>query len=401
MNDERTDMGEPTRREFLKRAGLGAVAGGVAPGLAVRELRAGSAARGPWIRTPRPRPVAISSANGLESVGRAMRVLEDTGDTLEAAVSGVNLVEADPDDMTVGFGGLPNAEGVVQLDSQVWHGPSRGAGAVAALEGFVHPSRVAVAVMRYTDHVLLVGEGAARFARELGFEQTELLTDATRRRWLAWRAGLSDRDDYLAPEESGEPVTGFEDPGGPGAVEPAEEERAGSLDPAEGARSSWDGVRPWGTIHLAAVNAEGEVSAVTTTSGLFFKVPGRVGDSPLPGCGCYADADVGAAGSTGRGEAVIKTVGAHTIIEEMRRGAHPTDACLTALRRVVAWTVEDRLLLPDGRPNFNVNYYAVNVNGEHGAAALWSGSRHAVHDGTEGVARDSAYLFERERESDR
>lgn len=383
-------MSTPTRRDFLRRLGAAAGAGTLAPAWTARELRADtSTVRGPLIRTRRATPVAISSANGLPAVERALEVLREGGDTLEAAVSGVNTVEADPADYTVGYGGLPNADGVVQLDSQVWHGPTRGAGAVAALEGYVHPSRVAVAVMRYTDHVLLVGEGAARFAREMGFEKADLLTEASRRRWLRWRAGLSDEDDYLTPEESGEPIEGFDDPGGPGATRPEEPETTGM-------RESWDGVRPWGTIHCGVVSAAGEVSAVTTTSGLFFKVPGRVGDSPLPGCGCYADNDVGAAGGTGRGEAVIKTVGAHTIVEEMRRGAHPQDACLTALRRIVDWTVEERLLREDGRPNFNVNYYAVSRDGKHGAAAIWSGSRHAVHDGKEGRLADSAYLFQSE-----
>ena len=150
-----------------------------------------------------------------------------------------------------------------------------------------------------------------------------------------------------------------------------------------------------GTIHCSAVDAAGNLSAVTTTSGLFFKVPGRVGDSPLPGCGCYCDNDAGAAGSTGRGEAVIKTVGSHLIVEEMRRGAHPTDACLTALQRIVDWTVEIRLLDETGRPNFNVNYYAVNKRGETGAAAIWSGRQHAVNDRRGNRLLDSAYLFER------
>lgn len=391
-------MKDSTRRDFLRSVGLAAGAGAVAPALATHGLRAADGrAAAPLVRVRRATPVAISSANGLAAVGRAAETLAETGDTLEAVVGGVNLVEADPDDMTVGYGGLPNADGTVQLDSQVWHGPTRGAGAVAALEGFRHPSRVAVAVMRYTDHVLLVGEGAARFARQMGFEREDLLTEESRRRWLEWRARLGEDDDYLTPEESGEPVRGFRDPGGPGALRPEPEERTGLLGPGEGAESSWDGARPWGTIHLSAVSAEGEVSAATTTSGLFFKVPGRVGDSPLPGCGCYCDADVGAAGSTGRGEAVIKTVGAHAIVEEMRRGEHPTDACLTALRRIVNWTVEPRLLREDGRPDFNVNYYAVNVRGEHGAAALWSGSRHAVHDGREGRIEDSAHLFESDR----
>jgi N4-(beta-N-acetylglucosaminyl)-L-asparaginase len=257
---------------------------------------------------------------------------------------------------------------------------------VAALEGYVHPSRVAVAVMRYTDHVLLVGRGAARFAAEMGFERTDLLTERSREEWLEWRASLSDQDDYLTPGESGEPVTGFASPGG---LQPA------AADDAVGMLDSHDGVRPMGTIHCSAVDTAGDLSAVTTTSGLFFKVPGRVGDSPLPGCGCYCDNDVGAAGSTGRGEAVIKTVGAHLIVEEMRRGAHPTDACLTAVRRIVDWTVESRLLDEIGRPNFNVNYYALNKRGETGAAAIWSGQRHALNDGKDNRLVDSAYLFER------
>ena len=385
-------MTDSTRRDFLRTLGIAAGAGTLAPALGGGRLAAAELpGRGPLIRTRRAPPVAICSANGLRATERAMEVMRAGGDTLEAAVDGVNIVEEDPEDYTVGYGGLPNADGVVQLDSQVWHGRTRGAGAVAALEGFKNPSRVAVAVMRYTDHVMLVGEGAARFAREMGFEETELLTEASRRRFLAWRARLSDRDDYLTPEQSGEPIESFRDPGGTGATEEEDGEPGGMA-----MLHSHDGVRPWGTIHCTAVNGEGEVSSVTTTSGLFFKVPGRVGDSPLPGCGCYCDGDVGGAGGTGRGEAVIKTIGAHVIVEEMRRGAHPTDACLTALRRIVDWTVEDRLLTEDGRPNFNVNYYAANVAGDHGGAAIWSGSRHAVHDGTENRLADSAYLFERE-----
>lgn len=383
-------MSGPTRRSFLRRLGVVTGAGVLSPGLAAAKLAGVEAGSGwgPLIRDGSAvRPIVISSANGLRATDRAFRVLEAGGDTLEAIVSGVNIVEADPDDMSVGYGGLPNADGVVQLDSQVYHGPTRGVGAVAALEGFALPSRVAVAVMRYTDHVLLVGRGAARFAREMGFEETDLLTDRARRRWIEWRSRLSDRDDYLAPSQSGEPVTGFQDPGGPGAVD-------GDAD-VQGFINSADGGRPTGTIHCSAVDANGDLSAVTTTSGLAFKVPGRVGDSPLPGCGCYADNDVGAAGSTGRGEAVIKTVGAYLIVEEMRRGAHPTDACLTALRRIVGWTVEKRLLDEAGRPAFNVNYYALDKKGETGAASLYSGARYSVNDGRENRSSDIAFLFQR------
>lgn len=399
---------DETRRAFLRKLGIGtAGAGAIASGGLLGPLleghrggegRSAAGASGPLIRDgSATRPVAISSANGLPATERALAALEEGHDTLEAVVSGVNIVESDPEDMTVGYGGLPNHLGEVQLDSQVWHGPTRGAGAVAALEGFPNPSRVAVAVMRYTDHVLLVGGGAARFAREFGFEEKDLLTDAARRRWLRWRARASEDDDYLSPEQSGEPIRDFEDPGGPvGDEEGGEGGSARSADDADRELVGGpDGSRPWGTIHCSVVNAAGEISGVTTTSGLFFKVPGRVGDSPLPGCGCYVDNDVGAAGGTGRGEAVIKTLGAKTIVEEMRRGAHPTDAALTALRRIADWTVEDRLLDERGRPNFGVRYYALDKQGETGSATMWSGGQHAVNDGRENRLVDSAYLFER------
>jgi len=382
-------MGKLSRRRFIRSAGAVAGASALAPAVLGREVSAaGPRPVGPLILDgAATEPAAVSSGNGLRATETALEAVHGGLGTLEGVVSGVNRVEEDPEDQTVGYGGFPNAHGVVQLDSQVYHGPTRGVGAVASLEGYVHPSRVALAVMRYTDHVLLVGRGAARFAAEMGFEGTDLLTAESREVWLEWRAGLSDGDDYLTPDESGEPIEGFSDPGGAGTAA-ASDETVGMLD-------SYDGVRPMGTIHCSAVDRAGNLSAVTTTSGLFFKIPGRVGDSPLPGCGCYCDNDVGAAGSTGRGEAVIKTVGSHLIVEEMRRGAHPTDACITALRRIVDWTVEDRLLDDTGRPDFNVNYYAINKRGETGAAAIWSGRQHSVNDRLGNRLVDSAYLFER------
>ena len=363
-------MGRPTRREFLKAgtvAGLGVLGGDL---LAPQSLsgqerveRAGQA---------QGRPVVVASANGLGATERAMQLLDQGADTLEAAVAGVNLVEADPEDTSVGFGGLPNGLGIVQLDASVMHGPTRGAGAVGALEGFKQPSRVAMAVMQYTDHVFLVGEGARRFAFEMGFTEEELLTARARQAWLRWRASLNEDDDYLIPEQSEEGVEGF-----------------GLLD-------AWDGKRHYGTINCCALGGNGELSGVTTTSGLAFKVPGRVGDSPIIGAGLYVDDDIGAAGSTGRGEAVIKSCGSMLVVENMRRGAAPTDACLEALRRIVHFTEERRLIDEQGRPNFNVNFYAVNKRGEHGAAAIWSGSRYAVFDKSGNRREDSAFLFERQ-----
>ena len=378
-----------SRRDFLRSAGAGlgaAALGGLHPS---RTLEAAA-----LTRTPATRPVVIASANGLEAVRHALLTLEGGGDTLEAVVEGVNLVELDPEDTSVGYGGLPNEEGVVQLDASVMHGPSRGAGAVAALEGVRTPSRVAVAVMRHTDHVLLVGEGAQRFARQMGFEVEEtLLTPEARERWLRWKAGLSDGDDWLDPAETGLGESDFlrslpavrTDEGGPGS-------RTGGT--GRGMLESFDGVRPWGTINCNAVDGNGNLSGVTTTSGLAWKIPGRVGDSPIIGAGLYVDNDVGAAGSTGRGEAVIKTVGSHTVVELMRQGRSPTDAALEALRRVVRWTEsQPRLQRDDGRPDFNVNYYAVNRAGDYGAAAIWPG-RYAVAVGGEATVRDSAHLFE-------
>jgi N4-(beta-N-acetylglucosaminyl)-L-asparaginase len=315
----------------------------------------------------------------MEAVNTAFGLVSEGGDTLDAVVEGVNIVERDPADASVGFGGLPNLDGVVQLDSSVMHGPSRGAGAVACLEGIKTPSRVAVDVMRYTDHVLLVGKGAQRFAASMGHTVEDLLTDATRRRWIEWRARMSDTDDYLTPEESGQKAPPFED----------------EADYGMGILDSHDGVRPQGTINCNVVNQDGDLSGVTTTSGLAWKIPGRVGDSPIVGAGLYVDNDVGACGSTGRGEAVIKTCGSHSVIELMRSGMSPTDACLEALRRVVTFTTEARLRDAGERPNFNVNYYAVNKSGEYGGAAIWSGARFAVCSGGESWRQDSAYLFER------
>ncbi|MGQ0561001.1 MAG: N(4)-(beta-N-acetylglucosaminyl)-L-asparaginase [Gemmatimonadota bacterium] len=370
-----------TRRDFLKAgaAGLGAASLGAFP---FPKPVSGA----PALRKSAVSPVVIASSNGLEAVNKAAEVLAAGGDTLEAVVRGVNLVELDPRDITVGYGGLPNARGVTQLDASVMHGPTRGAGAVASLEGCKTPSLVAVAVMRYTDHVLLVGPGAREFAREMGFTVAEeLLTEESRRQFREWRAELSPEDDYLVPEESGEKIKGFTTSIDPDSLPTLEQ---GMLD-------SHDGTRPWGTINCNAVDRNGDLSGVTTTSGLFFKIPGRVGDSPIIGAGLYTDNDVGSAGSTGRGEACIKICGGHTVVENMRRGLSPTDACLDACRRVVTWTVEKRLQYPNRRPNFNVNFYAVNKKGEYGAAAIYAGARYAVNVNGQGERKDSAYLFER------
>ncbi len=321
---------------------------------------------------PPGRPVAVASANGLEAVGRAVQRMETGVSPVEAAVEGVGIVEADPEDVTVGYGGLPNAQGVVQLDACCMDGPTMRAGAVAALEGFKHPARVALEVMRRTTRVLLVAEGAARFARTVGFPEENLLTERARKIWLYWKSNMSDSDDWLLP---------------PGEVE--DPDVAWFIE-------KYGPVRPTGTINLCAVNSGGNLGGATTTSGLFFKIPGRVGDSPLIGAGLYVDNEVGAAGSTGRGESVIQAVGSHTVVEFMRAGLSPSDACVKALERVVQATRVPYLLDGAGRPTFDVKFYAVNRAGEAGGAAIWSGAGYAVcRGGAQPELRDCAYLYER------
>ncbi len=342
-----------SRREFLASTASGLAAGG-AFGIAHP------------MRPPRPlppatrwasKPIVIASANGLRAVQKAFDLLMQGSDPLDAVIEGVKIQELDPSDHSVGYGGLPNAEGVVQLDASRMHGPSRRAGAVGALEGIKTPSEVAKLVMKYTDHILLVGAGAKRFALSYGFKEEDLLTDESRELWLRWRANLNPDDDYL--------------------------------DVPPGERLS---VRPTGTINCDAVTPAGDLASVTTTSGLAWKVPGRVGDSPIVGAGEYTDNEVGSAGSTGRGESNIMVCGGFLTVEFMRRGMAPTDACLETLKRVVKLT-QPRLLAADGRPRFQLDFYAVNKRGDFGAAALYP-SRFAVHDGTSAKTLDTAHLYD-------
>jgi len=338
-----------SRRNFLG-AGAAALAAGALPTpLAALETPA-IILRGP------SRPVAISSANSLAPVSRAVELILQGSDTLDAAVEGVKIQELDPNDNSVGYGGLPNEDGVVQLDASCVHGPTRRAGAVGALEGIKTPSEVAKLVLKYTNHIMLVGEGAKKFALSYGFQDEELLTPESRQRWLTWRANRGGSDDWLDVPDNTPMV-----------------------------------VRPTGTINLNVVNAAGDLSSVTTTSGLAWKIDGRVGDSPIVGAGQYTDNEVGSAGSTGRGESNIMVCGGFLTVEHMRRGMSPTDACLETLRRVVAMT-PPRLMREDGRPNFSLQFYAVNKRGDYGAASLYK-ARYAVHDGTAAAFKDCAVLY--------
>jgi N4-(beta-N-acetylglucosaminyl)-L-asparaginase len=296
-------------------------------------------------------------------------------DPLDAIIAGVNIVEDDPEDMTVGYGGVPNEEGVVQLDASVFHGPTAAAGAVASLEGVKNPSKVARLVMQTTDHILLVGPGARKFADVNGFAHENLLTEKARKVWLYWKQNLSDRDKWLEPDDE-------------------------HLDPdvREFIKKYGRDEFRHGTIHVSAVDGKGDLAGCTSTSGLFFKMPGRVGDSPIIGAGCFTDNAVGSAGSTGRGEANILVAGGHTVVEIMRRGAHPKDACLETLKRVAATTKAKRLLDEKGRPKFGLSFYAVNKTGDYGAAAMWhhkeQPARHSVADARGARLEDMATLFD-------
>ncbi|MFL5467050.1 MAG: N(4)-(beta-N-acetylglucosaminyl)-L-asparaginase, partial [Gemmatimonadaceae bacterium] len=305
------------------------------------------------------RPVVVSSANGIRGVARAYDMIaRQNADTLDAILAGVNIQELDPEDQSVGLGGLPNEEGVVQLDASCMHGPTKRAGAVAALEDIATPSLVAKAVMDHTDHIMLVGAGAKKFALEMGFKEQNLLTEKSRRDWLRWKACLNPSDNWL-------------------------DTRSDSVRPPATASLPFDDPLhvkfTTGTINMNAVNANGDISSVTTTSGISWKVPGRVGDSPIIGAGQYCDNTVGAAGSTGRGEANIKVCGAFLIVELMRQGMSPDQACMRTIDRVIAMT-EPRLLDRNGRPLFDLQFYAVAKDGRFGSASAYDGYRYAVAD---------------------
>lgn len=384
------------RRDFIK----GSTLAGLSAPLLAREAEAALIPV-----TVAARPIVISSSNnhmgadgrplngGIKCVTRAMEVLKGGGDTLDAVVAGVALVEDDPLDDSVGYGGLPNEEGEVELDSSLMHGPTRRAGAVACLHNIKNPAQVAKCVLERTDHILLVGEGALKFALAQGFKKENLLTEASRRAWLAWKEGLNPRDSW-----------------GPSwhRTAPNSRRKAANqqLSPEEIAFNAYlrDRLlrRPTGTINCLAVAANGDISGVTTTSGLAWKIPGRVGDSPLIGCGVYVDNEVGAAGSTGRGEECIFINGAHTVVEMMRRGMSPTEAAMEAIRRVAARYDQDQNELK----MIDINFYAVNKRGDYGSATLWKfngedgkdsakRAQFATHDGQEAKYLDCAALFER------
>jgi N4-(beta-N-acetylglucosaminyl)-L-asparaginase len=346
------------RRDFMRN---GAVAG-----LALTAARSEVAGFPMILKQNVVKPLVIASSNGnrfknggnVTAVQKAFTMITGGSDVLDALIAGVNIVELDPLDDSVGYGGLPNADGIVQLDASCMHGPKKRAGAVGALEGVRTPSLVAKAVMENTDHHLIVGKGAQEFARNMGFKiEDDLNTENSRKQWLEWKR-RTDPGHYLDPKKR------------------AEAGRRAALDMlAEGLLREEN---MHGTINCDGINAKGEICGVTTTSGLAWKIPGRLGDSPILGAGLYVDGTVGAAGSTGRGEANLFNLCSFVIVEEMRRGAHPKDAGMEVLNRIKNNTIEKRLLNSRGTPNFGINFYILNAKGEFAGVTMYEGSSFAI-----------------------
>jgi len=380
-----------TRRDFLGTAALGAVS----LSLEGQEKQTESK------RTPGSptHPIIISSWNGFNYLDEGYEILRNGGDTLDAALRVARGPEDDPNDDSVGLGGLPNEEGVVELDASCMHGPTRRAGSVGAVRSIKNVSLVAKAVMERTGHVMLVGEGAERFAVAQGFPRENLLTEHSRKLWLLWKETHSDwwGPGLASPEWNKRTLPPHSD---------NFHERVQRLyEVAEGLGIEPD-LRhaavhkvlfpPTGTIHCSVLNGKGELSGCTTTSGLAWKLPGRCGDSPVIGAGCYTDQDVGSAGATGSGEENLKVAGAHTIIENMRHGMSPFDAGMEALQRIVRNYNHDmdRLRFVD------MTYYVLRKDGAYAAVSLWTGyepgkpHRIAVHDGTTKRNEKTVSLFE-------
>ena len=395
-----------SRRDFVRTSVLGAVAAGVGTRAQGADANSGTHERGESRDNHLPdsqssdkaagsgkRPIIICANNGFNYLDEAFAFLKGGGDTLDAALRVVKGPEDDPNDTSVGLGGIPNEDGVVELDACCMHGPTRRAGSVGGVRNIKNVSLVSKAVMNHTGHVMLVGEGAERFAVAMGFPRENLLTDHSRKIWLLWKEFHSN-EDWWGP--------GLADPhwqppdAKPGTKPQAElwQERIENLQ-ARAAELGieperrWEAVhkvlfRPTGTIHCSALNEKGEISGCTTTSGLGFKLAGRVGDSPIIGAGCYTDQDVGSAGATGSGEENIKVAGAHTIVENMRHGMSPQEAGMEALKRIVRNYNSDM----DKLRFVDMTYYILRKDGAYSGVSLWEGyspgrpHKIAVHDGT-------------------
>ena len=335
------------------------------------------------------RPAIVCKVTGTQGMDAAYEMLRRGEDTLDAALHVCKVQEDDPNDDSVGLGGLPNEEGEVELDACSMHGPTRRAGSVAGVRNIKNVSLVTKAVMQHTGHVMLVAEGAQRFAMAQGFPKENLLTERSRKIWMLWKESMSNQD-WWGP--------GVADPNWKSPVATASSshewqqrvERMYELAAELGIepelrREAIQRVLypPTGTIHVSVVNSKGEMSGATTTSGLAWKIAGRIGDSPILGAGCWCDQDVGSAGATGSGEENIKVAGAHTIVENMRKGMSPQEAGLDALRRIARNHNNNNQKLRF----LDMVYYILRKDGAYAGVSLWSlnsdGKPHrfAIHDG--------------------
>jgi len=369
------------RRDFVRATASVGIA--AAAPLSTGRIAAGRFAAPEVMIRGAVRPLVISDASGIQfknggpecAVERAFRLITEGKDVLDALIAGVNIPELDPEETGIGYGALPNAEGVVQLDASCMHGPRRRAGGVAAIEGVRTPSLVAQAVMDQTDHHLLAGKGAQDFARALGFSiDADLNSEQSRRLWLEWRRRM-DPEHWLDPSKRVPKKDKHDKDPGEAELSAVSRRDFGRRALDAGWSMVTDGLIPegtfWGTINCNGINANGDICGVTTTSGLAWKIPGRVGDSPILGAGLYVDNDVGAAGSTGRGEANLYNLSSYLIVESMRRGMHPKDAGMEALKRIRANTVETRLLNTRGLPNFNIRFFVLDKKGQHAGVAMY------------------------------
>jgi N4-(beta-N-acetylglucosaminyl)-L-asparaginase len=372
-----------SRRDFLSTAALGAMSLGVEG----EEQRKPDSTKPEVPAAPGKHPVIISSGNGLDYLDDSFAFLNNGGDTLDAALKVVKGPEDDPNVDSVGLGGLPNEEGVVELDCCCMHGPTRRGGSVGGVRNIKNVSLLAKSVMEHTGHVMLVGEGAERLAVAQGFPRENLLTERSRKIWLLWKETHSD---WWGPGLS-DPNWKKRLPGSPHSGDferRLEGMREGAADLGIEPEQRMAAIRkvlfpPTGTVHCSALNEKGEISGCTSTSGLAWKLPGRVGDSAIIGAGCYIDQDVGSAGATGSGEENIKVAGGHTIIENLRHGMSPLEAGMDALKRIVRnhdGNV-DRLRFMD------MTYYILRKDGAYAGVSLWDGyepgkpHKIAVHDG--------------------
>lgn len=320
-----------TRRNFFNRSlGLGASV------LFFKDLdiisKGGNIGKIPLIITDH------TNNTGKNAIKAGWEILAKGGTALDAVEKSTNIVEIDPQDASVGYGGLPNEDGVVQLDSSIMDGKTYNAGAVACLENIKTPSSVARIVMERTDHILLVGKGALEFAKKWGFKEENLLTEKARKIWLKWKENLNKRDNWGPPAHlrdlkisAKKDVVDF----------------------------------TYGTTNHLAVDKNGDIAGITSTSGLSWKIPGRVGDSPIIGAGLYVDNEVGAAGATGRGEEIIKSCATYYIVMRMRDGRTPQQACEDAIKMIAG---KYKKINPNYLPG--EKFVAINKKGLYGCAYL-------------------------------